>query len=52
MPPFEDTFRVGTVRTFYNQIAGTGLERPAAMSDGLLAIAMTLILLELRGCRG
>ncbi len=31
----------------YNQIAGRGLERIAALSDGLFAIAMTLIVLEI-----
>lgn len=36
------------MRTSYNQIAGTGLERMAALSDGLFAIAMTLIVLEIR----
>ena len=32
----------------YNQVAGTSLERIAALSDGLFAIAMTLIVLEIR----
>ena len=31
----------------YNQIAGRGLERIAALSDGLFAVAMTLIVLEI-----
>ena len=31
----------------YNQIAGKGLERIAALSDGLFAVAMTLIVLEI-----
>jgi uncharacterized membrane protein len=35
-----------TVSTYYNRIAGTGLYRLAALSDGLFAIAMTLIILE------
>ena len=30
----------------YNQIAGRGLDRIAALSDGLFAVAMTLIVLE------
>ncbi len=34
------------VQTPYNRIAGGGLERIAALSDGLFAIAMTLIVLE------
>lgn len=33
--------------TLYNRIAGTQLERIAALSDGLFAIAMTLIVLEI-----
>ena len=32
----------------YNQIANRGLERIGALSDGLFAIAMTLIVLEIR----
>jgi uncharacterized membrane protein len=32
----------------YNRIAGQNLERIAALSDGLFAIAMTLIVLEIR----
>ena len=32
----------------YNRIAGTGRERLSALSDGLFAIAMTLIVLEIR----
>jgi uncharacterized membrane protein len=34
--------------TSYNEIAGRGLERIAALSDGLFAIAMTLIVFEIR----
>ncbi len=34
--------------TIYNRIAGQGLERLAALSDGVFAIAMTLIVLEIR----
>ena len=33
--------------TLYNQIAGANRERIAALSDGLFAIAMTLIVLEI-----
>jgi uncharacterized membrane protein len=32
----------------YNQIANRSLERVGALSDGLFAIAMTLIVLEIR----
>jgi uncharacterized membrane protein len=32
----------------YNQVAGRSLERIAALSDGVFAIAMTLIVLEIR----
>ena len=34
--------------TSYNQVAGRALERIAALSDGVFAIAMTLIVLEIR----
>jgi uncharacterized membrane protein len=34
--------------TSYNQIASRSLERIAALSDGLFAIAMTIIVLEIR----
>jgi uncharacterized membrane protein len=36
------------VATPYNRIAGGGLDRLSALSDGLFAIAMTLIVLEVR----
>jgi uncharacterized membrane protein len=36
------------VSTSYNEIAGRSLERIAALSDGVFAIAMTLIVLEIR----
>jgi len=32
----------------YNQVAGRSLERIGALSDGVFAIAMTLIVLEIR----
>ena len=35
-------------RVAYNEIAGRNVERIAALSDGLFAIAMTLIVLEIR----
>src|ERR1700722_5301219 len=34
--------------TSYNQIAGQSVERLAALSDGIFAVAMTLLLLDLR----
>jgi uncharacterized membrane protein len=34
--------------TPYNQIAGQSLERLAAISDGIFAVAMTLLVLDLR----
>jgi uncharacterized membrane protein len=34
--------------TFYNQIAGHSVERLAALSDGIFAVAMTLLVLDLR----
>ena len=42
-------FREGTdMGTFYNRIAGQSLERLAALSDGIFAVAMTLLVLDLR----
>jgi uncharacterized membrane protein len=33
----------------YNRIAGQSAERLAALSDGVFAVAMTLLVLDLRG---
>lgn len=35
------------MKTFYNLIAGQSLERLAALSDGIFAVAMTLLVLDL-----
>jgi len=35
--------------TFYNRIAGESVERLAALSDGIFAVAMTLLVLDLHG---
>jgi uncharacterized membrane protein len=35
------------LRTTYNDIAGQSLERLAALSDGIFAVAMTLLVLDL-----
>jgi len=35
------------MRTYYNLIAGQSLERLAALSDGIFAVAMTLLVLDL-----
>jgi uncharacterized membrane protein len=35
------------MRTSYNQIAGQSIERLAALSDGIFAVAMTLLVLDL-----
>lgn len=35
------------MRSFYNRIAGQSLERLAALSDGIFAVAMTLLVLDL-----
>ena len=34
--------------TSYNAIAGQNVERLAALSDGIFAVAMTLLVLDLR----
>ena len=36
------------MRTYYNRIADQNLERLAALSDGIFAVAMTLLVLDLR----
>jgi uncharacterized membrane protein len=36
------------MRSLYNRLAGQNLERLAALSDGLFAVAMTLLVLDLR----
>ena len=36
------------MRTTYNQVAGHNVERLAALSDGVFAVAMTLLVLDLR----
>jgi len=36
------------VKASYNQTAGQGVERLAALSDGIFAVAMTLLVLDLR----
>ena len=35
------------MRTTYNQVAGQSAERLAALSDGVFAVAMTLLVLDL-----
>ena len=37
------------MRTTYNQVAGQNVERLAALSDGVFAVAMTLLVLDLHG---
>ena len=36
------------MRTSYNRIAGQSVERLAALSDGMFAVVMTLLVLDLR----
>jgi len=42
------TERPHEVKLSYNQIAGQSVERLAALSDGVFAVAMTLLVLDLR----
>ena len=42
------TLRTKTMPKSYNQIAGQSAERLAALSDGVFAVAMTLLALDLR----
>src|SRR6185312_11948051 len=35
------------MRTYYNRFAGQSLERLAALSDGVFAVAMTLLVLDI-----
>ena len=37
------------MRTTYNQVAGQSVDRLAALSDGVFAVAMTLLVLDLHG---
>jgi uncharacterized membrane protein len=48
---FDPFLRRGVPRhmsSSYNQIAGQSVERLAALSDGIFAVAMTLLVLDLR----
>ncbi|MGB2604483.1 MAG: TMEM175 family protein [Candidatus Sulfotelmatobacter sp.] len=38
----------GWMRSLYNRVAGQSVERLAALSDGIFAVAMTLLVLDLR----
>jgi uncharacterized membrane protein len=49
-PPFDQAngiVKVPTVKSTYNVIAGTSVERLAALSDGVFAVAMTLLVLDI-----
>ncbi len=39
---------LSAMRTRYNQVAGQSVERIAALSDGVFAVAMTLLVLDLK----
>jgi hypothetical protein len=39
---------ISAMNSSYNRIAGQSVERLAALSDGVLAVAMTLLVLDLR----
>ena len=36
------------MRSVYNRVAGQNVERLAALSDGIFAVSMTLLVLDLR----
>ena len=44
----DDLLDSGPMTTSYNAIAGQNVERLAALSDGIFAVAMTLLVLDLR----
>jgi uncharacterized membrane protein len=46
--PQQGTGKLLGVSVFYNRIAGRSVERLAALSDGVFAVAMTLLVLDLR----
>ncbi len=39
---------IAGMATIYNRIAGESIERIAALSDGVFAVAMTLLVLDLK----
>ena len=48
LDPPRSLFYTSAMATTYNQVAGRSLERIAALSDGVFAFAMTLIVLDIR----
>jgi len=48
LPAFAGMICLMAVSTSYNRIAGQSVERLAALSDGIFAVAMTLLVLDLR----
>src|ERR1700746_1798839 len=48
LPTRLQPIRLGAMHSTYNRVAGQSVERLAALSDGIFAVAMTLLVLDLR----
>jgi uncharacterized membrane protein len=47
-PPIPKRYRLLSMPSLYNRVAGQSVERLAALSDGIFAVSMTLLALDLR----
>jgi uncharacterized membrane protein len=47
-PLFRRPAKLSSMQSLYNRVAGQSVERLAALSDGIFAVAMTLLVLDLR----
>ena len=48
LPPARRAAKLSSMPSLYNRVAGQSVERLAALSDGIFAVAMTLLVLDLR----